>query len=134
MNFDQPEKTMNIELDTSDTKKQFEIYFPHRLLDGDLVVLVDEQDQQLGLMPKMEAHEKAVLHRAFSVFRVSLPQGQVSAVRIRAACGPPDAVQLLELCELDHDLGYRVMSHAFEMVARDLSDCRVRLLDIYGHA
>ena len=32
------------------------------------VILVDEQDNQLGLMPKMEAHEKAVLHRAFSVF------------------------------------------------------------------
>ena len=34
----------------------------------ELVVLVDEQDNQLGLMPKMEAHQKAVLHRAFSVF------------------------------------------------------------------
>ena len=32
------------------------------------VVLVDEQDNEIGLMPKMEAHEKAVLHRAFSVF------------------------------------------------------------------
>lgn len=32
------------------------------------VVLVDENDQQIGLMPKMEAHEKAILHRAFSVF------------------------------------------------------------------
>lgn len=32
------------------------------------VILVDEQDNQLGLMPKMEAHEKALLHRAFSVF------------------------------------------------------------------
>jgi isopentenyl-diphosphate delta-isomerase len=32
------------------------------------VILFDEQDNQLGLMPKMEAHEKAVLHRAFSVF------------------------------------------------------------------
>ena len=32
------------------------------------VILVDEQDNQLGLMPKMEAHVKAVLHRAFSVF------------------------------------------------------------------
>jgi isopentenyl-diphosphate delta-isomerase len=30
--------------------------------------LVDEKDNQVGLMPKMEAHEKAVLHRAFSVF------------------------------------------------------------------
>ena len=32
------------------------------------VVLVNEHDEQIGLMPKMEAHEKAVLHRAFSVF------------------------------------------------------------------
>ena len=32
------------------------------------VILVDEHDKQIGLMPKMEAHEKAVLHRAFSVF------------------------------------------------------------------
>jgi isopentenyl-diphosphate delta-isomerase len=32
------------------------------------VILVNENDDQIGLMPKMEAHEKAVLHRAFSVF------------------------------------------------------------------
>jgi isopentenyl-diphosphate delta-isomerase len=32
------------------------------------VVLVDEKDNPIGLMPKMEAHERAVLHRAFSVF------------------------------------------------------------------
>lgn len=32
------------------------------------VVLVDEKDNKIGLMPKMEAHEKAFLHRAFSVF------------------------------------------------------------------
>lgn len=32
------------------------------------VVLVDRQDNALGEMEKMEAHEKAVLHRAFSVF------------------------------------------------------------------
>lgn len=32
------------------------------------VVLVNTNDQPLGLMPKMEAHEKGVLHRAFSVF------------------------------------------------------------------
>jgi len=34
----------------------------------ELVILVDEKNNQLGLMPKMEAHEKAQLHRAFSVF------------------------------------------------------------------
>ena len=32
------------------------------------VILVNEKDEQIGLMPKMEAHEKGVLHRAFSVF------------------------------------------------------------------
>ncbi|MDQ5930250.1 MAG: isopentenyl-diphosphate Delta-isomerase [Bacteroidota bacterium] len=32
------------------------------------VILVNEKDEQIGLMPKLEAHEKAALHRAFSVF------------------------------------------------------------------
>ena len=32
------------------------------------VILVNENDEQIGLMPKLEAHEKAALHRAFSVF------------------------------------------------------------------
>ncbi|MCA0932037.1 isopentenyl-diphosphate Delta-isomerase [Lutimonas saemankumensis] len=32
------------------------------------VILVSETDEQLGLMGKMEAHEKGLLHRAFSVF------------------------------------------------------------------
>jgi len=32
------------------------------------VILVNEHDEPIGLMPKLEAHEKALLHRAFSVF------------------------------------------------------------------
>ncbi len=32
------------------------------------VILVNDKNEQIGTMPKMEAHEKAVLHRAFSVF------------------------------------------------------------------
>jgi len=32
------------------------------------VILVNEKDEQIGTMPKMEAHEKGILHRAFSVF------------------------------------------------------------------
>ena len=35
------------------------------------VILVDRNDQPLGTMPKLEAHEKGVLHRAFSVFIVN---------------------------------------------------------------
>lgn len=37
-------------------------------MEEEKVVLVDENDQKIGLMPKMEAHEKGLLHRAFSVF------------------------------------------------------------------
>lgn len=32
------------------------------------VILVNKNDEKIGLMPKTEAHEKAILHRAFSVF------------------------------------------------------------------
>lgn len=32
------------------------------------VILVDENDQEIGKMEKQEAHEKGLLHRAFSVF------------------------------------------------------------------
>lgn len=31
------------------------------------LILVDENDQEIGVMEKMEAHEKGLLHRAFSV-------------------------------------------------------------------
>ena len=34
----------------------------------DKVVLVNEADQEVGTMEKLEAHEKGLLHRAFSVF------------------------------------------------------------------
>lgn len=37
-------------------------------MEEEQVILVNEKDEQIGLMPKMEAHEKALLHRAFSVF------------------------------------------------------------------
>ena len=32
------------------------------------VILVNENDEKIGLMSKQEAHEKGLLHRAFSVF------------------------------------------------------------------
>ena len=32
------------------------------------VILVDERDVQIGTMEKLEAHQKALLHRAFSIF------------------------------------------------------------------
>jgi isopentenyl-diphosphate delta-isomerase len=38
------------------------------LLAMEQVILVNEQDHPIGLMEKMEVHQKALLHRAFSVF------------------------------------------------------------------
>lgn len=38
------------------------------MTDKEYVVLVDEHDNEMGVMEKMEAHEKAILHRAFSIF------------------------------------------------------------------
>ena len=37
-------------------------------MEKELVVLVDQDDRQIGTMEKIEAHSAAVLHRAFSVF------------------------------------------------------------------
>jgi len=37
-------------------------------MDVEYVILVNKNDKPLGTMEKIEAHEKAVLHRAFSVF------------------------------------------------------------------
>lgn len=42
--------------------------------------------------------------------------------------------KLRELCELDHELGFQVMRHAFDVVSRRLRDCRLQLLDVYGSA
>ncbi len=36
-------------------------------MEKEMVILVNEQDEAIGLMEKIEAHEKGLLHRAFSV-------------------------------------------------------------------
>jgi isopentenyl-diphosphate delta-isomerase len=43
---------------------------------NEFVILVDENNNELGLMEKHEAHEKALLHRAFSVF-IFNPEGKL---------------------------------------------------------
>ena len=48
------------------------------------VILVNERDEPIGLMGKMEAHEKGLLHRAFSVFIFNSKQEVL--LQQRAAC------------------------------------------------
>lgn len=42
---------------------------------ADHVILVDENDRELGTMEKLEAHRRGLLHRAFSIFLFS-PDGR----------------------------------------------------------
>ncbi len=48
--------------------------------DLDEVVLVNQYDVKQGVMDKMEAHEKGLLHRAFSVFVLN-PYGEIMLQR-----------------------------------------------------
>ena len=57
------------------------------------VILVNEKDEQIGLMPKLEAHEKAILHRAFSVFIFNDKNASVTAVLIIYRHYPPSRVK-----------------------------------------
>ncbi len=38
------------------------------LMEKEFVILVDETDQEIGVMEKLQAHQLGLLHRAFSVF------------------------------------------------------------------
>ena len=44
------------------------------LMSTEYVILVDEQDRELGVMEKLQAHTEAKLHRAVSVFVFNLKQ------------------------------------------------------------
>jgi CRP-like cAMP-binding protein len=44
------------------------------------------------------------------------------------------AVELLDLCERDFELGYRLMKNALVAVAERLSETRLLVLDMYGAA
>lgn len=47
----------------------FRIFDQHKKpMKEEQVILVNEKDEPIGSMNKLEAHEKALLHRAFSVF------------------------------------------------------------------
>jgi isopentenyl-diphosphate delta-isomerase len=50
------------------SKHRFSLVLYKLYIMAEYVILVDERDNELGLMEKIEAHEKGILHRAFSVF------------------------------------------------------------------
>ncbi len=78
-------------------------------MDGQKIILVDEQDRQIGLGEKMQIHREGILHRAFSVF--VLNKNQELLLQQRAAgkyhsgglwsntcCGHPSPGLSLQKC------------------------------------
>jgi isopentenyl-diphosphate delta-isomerase len=84
------------------------------------VILVNEQDEAIGVMEKMEAHQKGLLHRAFSVFifdskgRILLQQRSSSKYHggllwANACCSHPGPGEELETAvqrRLAEELGF----------------------------
>jgi isopentenyl-diphosphate delta-isomerase len=48
--------------------KQIKMTHSQQNIDRNNIVLVNKEDQEIGTMDKLEAHQKGLLHRAFSVF------------------------------------------------------------------
>lgn len=99
--------------------------------DHTLVVLVDQEDREVGTMEKMEAHRRAKLHRAFSVFifdgtgRMLLQQRahtkyHSGGLWTNACCSHPfpgEAVEAAAARRLQEELGFSVpLTHAFSFV------------------
>jgi isopentenyl-diphosphate delta-isomerase len=84
------------------------------------VILVNEQDEAIGVMEKMQAHEKALLHRAFSVFlfnkkgqmllqQRALEKYHSPGLWTNACCShpnPDEAVQEAAVRRLYEELGF----------------------------
>lgn len=86
----------------------------------DSVVLVNEFDEEVGTMEKMEAHRQALLHRAFSVFifnsrgemllqRRALTKYHSGGLWTNACCSHPrpgEAVEAAATRRLQEELGF----------------------------
>ncbi len=84
------------------------------------VILVTAEDEEVGVMEKMEAHQKGLLHRAFSVFifdsngRMLLQQRAVQKYHggllwTNACCSHPKANEKIEIAaqrRLQEELGF----------------------------
>jgi isopentenyl-diphosphate Delta-isomerase len=97
------------------------------------VVLVDEMDTEVGVMEKMEAHRRALLHRAFSVFifngrnemllqRRSFSKYHSGGLWTNACCshpGPGEAVITAAERRLQEELGFTTpLTKAFDFIYR----------------
>lgn len=95
------------------------------------VILVDEQDEVVGTMEKMEVHQKGLLHRAFSVFifnskgemllqQRALEKYHSPGLWSNACCshpGPGDDIEQAALKRLKEEMGFETpVSEIFDFV------------------
>jgi isopentenyl-diphosphate delta-isomerase len=97
------------------------------------VILVNEKDEAIGTMPKMEAHRKGLLHRAFSIFifdtegHILLQQRSAqkyhsAGLWTNACCSHPrpgEEIRMAALRRLKEELGFTTgIQKAFDFVYR----------------
>lgn len=97
------------------------------------VILVNEKDEEIGLMGKTEAHEKAVLHRAFSVFvfnskkelmlqQRALTKYHTPGLWTNTCCSHPrsgESVETAAVRRLQEEMGFSCeLKKAFDFVYR----------------
>ena len=101
------------------------------------IILVNEQDEPVGTMEKMEAHRKALLHRAFSIFifnsrgemllqQRSLKKYHSAGLWTNACCSHPkpgeDTLSAAET-RLQYEMGFGTeMKKIFEFTYRSAFD------------
>jgi isopentenyl-diphosphate Delta-isomerase len=97
------------------------------------VILVNEEDEPVGKMEKMEAHQKGLLHRAFSVFifnrkgemllqRRALNKYHSGGLWTNACCShpyPDEDIEHAATRRLNEELGFETpVQKAFEFIYR----------------
>lgn len=102
-------------------------------LTAEQVILVDDQDQPLGTMEKMAAHQQGLLHRAFSVFvfnsrgemllqRRALSKYHSGGLWTNTCCSHPrpgEAVADAALRRLQEEMGFTTpLQKVFDFVYR----------------
>ncbi|HMC86602.1 MAG TPA: isopentenyl-diphosphate Delta-isomerase [Chitinophagaceae bacterium] len=101
------------------------------------IILVNEQDEPVGTMEKMEVHRKALLHRAFSIFifnsrgemllqQRSLRKYHSAGLWTNACCSHPkpgeDTLPAAET-RLQYEMGFgTVLTKIFEFTYRSVFD------------
>ena len=101
------------------------------------VILVDQEDRQTGTMEKMEAHRKALLHRAFSIFifnrkgemllqRRALQKYHSAGLWTNACCSHPrpgEDIRAAAVRRLGEELGFTtVLEKSFDFIYRSEFD------------